>query len=183
MQYIQIKEKQIETIIREFKNSNNLKIYFKGNILNISKPQRMTLKKLNKIIKENEEQIYNQYIKIMSAENTYIKHWTTGEKILYKGEEYKIRVKELETDRINVLIKPEEKIFELKIPQGIDDEDRKANVDRAIKILFKNNTQALICERLPYWSKKTNIEYVQFKIGDAISKFRKLYTKQKNITL
>ena len=85
--------------------------------------------------------------------------------------------------RINVLIKPEEKIFEIKIPHGIDDEDRKANVDRAIKILFKNNTEALINERLPYWSKKTNIEYVQFKIGDAISKFRKLYTKQKNITL
>ena len=66
MQCIQIKEKQIETIIREFKNSNNLKIYFKGNILNISKPKRMTLKKLNKIIKENEEHIYNQYVKIMS---------------------------------------------------------------------------------------------------------------------
>ena len=70
MQYIQIKEKQIETIIREFKNSNTLKIYFKGNVQNISKPKRMTLKKLNKIIKENEEQIYNQYIKIMSPENT-----------------------------------------------------------------------------------------------------------------
>ena len=58
MQYIQIKEKQIETIIREFKNSNTLKIYFKGNVLNISKPKRMTLKKLNKIIKE----MKNKYI-------------------------------------------------------------------------------------------------------------------------
>ena len=43
MQYIQIKEKQIETIIREFKNSNTLKIYFKGNILNISKRNKHKL--------------------------------------------------------------------------------------------------------------------------------------------
>ena len=85
MQYLKIKDKQIETIIREYKNSNNLKIYFKGNTLNISKPKRMTLKKLYKIIQENEEQIYKQYKKIMSTENTYIKHWKTGEKILYKG--------------------------------------------------------------------------------------------------
>lgn len=177
MHYINIKGKQIQTIIREYTTSNNLKIYFKGNILNISKPKRMTFKKLQKIIKENENEIYNQYNKIMANENDYIKHWKTGEKILYKGEEYKIRLKEIETDRINIQIKLDEKIFEIKIPKGIDDEDRKANVDRAIKKLFKINTEALIYSKLPYWSKKTKIEYTQFKIGDATSKFRKLYPK------
>ena len=79
MHYINIKGKQIQTIIREYTTSNNLKIYFKGNILNISKPKRMTFKKLQKIIKENENEIYNQYNKIMSNENNYIKHWNTGE--------------------------------------------------------------------------------------------------------
>lgn len=177
MHYINIKGKQIQTIIREYTTSNNLKIYFKGNILNISKPKRMTFKKLQKVIKENENEIYNQYNKIMSNENNYIKHWKTGEKILYKGEEYKIRLKEIETDRINIQIKLDEKIFEIKIPKGIDDEDKKKNVDRAIKKLFKINTEALIYNKLPYWSKKTKIEYTQFKIGDATSKFRKLYPK------
>lgn len=172
MQYLKIKDKQIETIIREYKNSNNLKIYFKGNILNISKPKRMTLKKLYKIIQENEEQIYKQYKKIMSTENTYIKHWKTGEKILYKGEEYKIKLKEIEKKQIKILIKPNEKIFEIEIIKGIEDEDKKANIDKAIKKLFKINTEALISKKLPYWSKKTNIEYEKYKIGDAISKFR-----------
>ena len=144
MYYINIKEKQIQTIIREYTTSNNLKIYFKGNILNISKPKRMTFKKLQKIIKENENEIYNQYNKIMANENDYIKHWKTGEKILYKGEEYKIRLKEIETDRINIKIKFDEKVFEIKIPKGLDDEDKKTNIDRAIKKLFKINTEALI---------------------------------------
>ena len=89
----------------------------------------------------------------------------------------RFRLKEIETNRINIQIKPNEKIFEIKIPKGIDDEDRKTNVDRAIKKLFKINTEALIYNKLPYWSKKTKIEYTQFKIGDATSKYRKLYTK------
>ena len=87
MHYINIKGKQIQTIIREYTTSNNLKIYFKGNILNISKPKRMTFKKLQKVIKENENEIYNQYNKIMSNENDYIKHWKTGEKIPYQARE------------------------------------------------------------------------------------------------
>ena len=58
--YLKIKEKEIPVIVREYKNSFTLKIYFKGNILNISKPKRMSKNKFEKIIKENEENIYNQ---------------------------------------------------------------------------------------------------------------------------
>ena len=35
--FIKIKEKEIPVIVRNYKNSNSLKIYFKGNVLNINK--------------------------------------------------------------------------------------------------------------------------------------------------
>ena len=35
MHYINIKGKQIQTIIREYTTSNNLKIYFKGNLIHL----------------------------------------------------------------------------------------------------------------------------------------------------
>ena len=46
--YLKIKEKEIPVIVREYKNSFTLKIYFKGNILNISKPKRMSKNKFEK---------------------------------------------------------------------------------------------------------------------------------------
>ena len=44
MQYIKIKDKEIKSIIREYKNSNVIRMYFKGTTLNISKPRRMTVR-------------------------------------------------------------------------------------------------------------------------------------------
>ena len=171
MQYIQIKDKQIKLIIREYRNSNVVRMYFKGTTLNISKPKIMSKRSLEKMIKENEEEIYNQYKKIISSENNNIKHWQTGEKIMYKGEEFKIELKEREDQLIKIFINREEKKFEIGIPQNMDEEEKKEEIDKTIKQLFKINTEAIISEKLPYWSQKTKIEYAQFKIGDATSKF------------
>ena len=171
MQYIQIKDKQIKLIIREYRNSNVVRMYFKGTTLNISKPKIMSKRSLEKMIKENEEEIYNQYKKIISSENNNIKHWQTGEKIMYKGEEFKIELKEREDQLIKIFINREEKKFEIGIPKNMDEEEKKEEIDKTIKQLFKINTEAIISEKLPYWSQKTKIEYAQFKIGDATSKF------------
>ena len=171
MQYIQIKDKQIKLIIREYRNSNIVRMYFKGTTLNISKPKIMSKRRLEKMIKENEEEIYNQYKKIISSENNNIKHWQTGEKIMYKGEEFKIELKEREDQLIKIFINREEKKFEIGIPQNMDEEEKKEEIDKTIKQLFKINTEAIISEKLPYWRKKKKIEYAQFKIGDATSKF------------
>ena len=60
--FIKIKEKEIPVIVRNYKNSNSLKIYFKGNVLNINKSAYISNKKMLEIVKQNEEQIYNQYL-------------------------------------------------------------------------------------------------------------------------
>lgn len=171
MQYIKIKDKEIKSIIREYKNSNVIRMYFKGTTLNISKPRRMTVRQLEKIIKENEEEIYIQYKKITATENSNIKHWQNGEKIMYKGEDYIIKLKEREDKLIKIFINKEEKNLEIEIPENMNEEEKKEEIDKAIKKLFKINTNAMISEKLPYWSQKTKIEYKQYKIGDATSKF------------
>ena len=79
---IEIKDKKIPIILRNFKNAKTIKMYFNGTTLNITKPKYVSNKVISKMINENKENIYNQYIKIMSTENNIIKHWTTGEKIL-----------------------------------------------------------------------------------------------------
>lgn len=171
-QYIKIKDKEIPVIIRNYKKSKNIRIYFKGNILNISKPKSVKNNNIIKLIKENEEQIYNQYTKILSTENKNIKHWNSGEKIFYKGEKFDITREQTNTEIIEIKIEKENKKIKVYIPSSLkDEEDIKKNVDKGIKQLFKNNTGVIIQERLPYWSKITGIEYKTFKVRDAISKF------------
>lgn len=170
--YIQIKDKQIPVIVRNYRKTNNLGIFFKGNILNISKPTFLKVDKMMKIIKDNEEQIYSQYIKILSTENKDIKHWRDGEKILYQGENYNIVREQIQQPKIEIFIDKNEKQLKVNIPSNLTDEEEiKKKVDIGIKRLFQNNTEVIIQERLPYWSKKTGIEYNTFKIRDAVSRF------------
>ena len=169
---IEIKDKKIPIILRNFKNAKTIKMYFNGTTLNITKPKYVSNKVISKMINENKENIYNQYIKIISTENNIIKNWTTGEKILYKGEQYKIIREEIKENTIELKINEKEKVFIIKISQNVKDEELiKYNIDKMIKNLFKNNTECIIQERLSYWSKVTKLPYKSFNVRDAKTKY------------
>lgn len=169
---IDIKDKTIPVILRNFKNAKTIKMYFNGTTLNITKPKYVSNKVISKMIDENKENIYNQYMKIISTENDIIKHWITGEQILYKGEYYKIFREEIIKNTIELEINEKEKIFNIKVSQNIKDEELiKYNIDKMIKNLFKNNTGCILQERLPYWSKITKLPYKSFNVRDAKTKY------------
>ena len=179
--YIKIKDKEIPVIVRNYINTKHVKIYFRGNVLNISKPKRLSIKEMLKIIKDNEENIYKEYMDIISVDSKKIKHWVNGENILYKGEQYTIIRKYVETNKIKIEISEEQKQFKIEVPNLEDEELLKMNIDSAIKKLFKNNTEVLLTERLPYWSKITKIEYNNFKVRDTISKFGSCVPSKKSL--
>ena len=171
--YINIKEQKIPVIIRNYKKSYKIKIFFKGNTLNISKPTFVKIEEVMQMIKQNENNIYNQYMKITSSKNTNIKQWVTGEKIYYKGTELNIirQIVDKNIDTIQVLLKQEEKKLLILVPNMLENKDIKQSIDKGIKDLLKNNTQAMLGVKLPYWSNITNIKYNEFKVRDAVSKF------------
>ena len=182
--YIQIKDKQIPFVIRNYKYSKYVKFYYRSNILNISKPKRLSLKKLEIIINKNEEFIYNEYIKVTSLKSNCIKHWVSGEKIFYKGQEYEIEIKTYCLKRIKILVDEVNKIFQINIPYEINELDqnlRKDKIDKFIKKFFKEETYKLIEKRILYWSEFTNIQYNTFKVADAISKYGSCIPKLKNL--
>ena len=119
--YITLDDNQIPIIVRNYTNSYNLKIYFKGNILNVSKPKRMSTKKLLQILNTNKKVILDQYSKINLAENKEIKHWKTGEEIAYKGEIYKIYVENQDKNLLTIQIKEKEHTFNIKIPETLNE--------------------------------------------------------------
>lgn len=178
---IKVKDLEIPIEIKSYKTSKSVKIYFKGNQLTITKPKRLSNKTLMSIIKENEAQLYKKYKKILGAEINTIKQWKTGEKIHYQGEEFTI-IRENNTKKlINIEIEKEENQIIIKAPEDVEQQILKKSIDNAIKKIFKRNTEILISDKLPYWSKITKIEYNQVKVRDATTRYGSCMPSKKNL--
>lgn len=177
---IKIKDIEIPIDIKSYKNSKTVKIFFKGNILTVTKPTRLSIKKLLEILKLNEDDIYNKYKKIISSEISSIKQWKTGEKIYYKGEEFTIIQKNSDKNQISINIEEIQKQIIITVPES-NKENLKTHIDKGIKKLFKTNTESLIANKLPYWSRITGFKYNEVKVRDAITRYGSCMPAKKNL--
>ena len=179
--YLKIKDLEIPIDIKSYKNSKSIRLYFKGNILQVTKPKRLSISALMKIIKESEKELYDKYKKILASEISTIKQWKTGEKIFYKGKEFSIKMEETNTTRASVRLVLETRQITIMLPQNICQEKRKIYVDKLIIKFLKKNTETIISEKLPYWSKITGFEYNQVKVRDATTKYGSCMPTNKNL--
>ena len=112
MQYLKIKDLEIPIDIKSYKNSKSVKIYFKGNTLKVTKPKKFSISALMKILKQDEEKLYNKYKEILASEISTSKQWTTGEKIHYKGEMFTIFRQYKNTTKIGIKLDTEQTIYQ-----------------------------------------------------------------------
>lgn len=169
--YIKINDVNIPVIIRSYKTSKHLKMYFKANILYISKPKFVSIKKAMEFVDENRDEIYKLYNKLNSSENTKIKYWNDGETFVLKGEKYIIKTEKIDSNKIKLQLDSNEKQLLIAYPKSLNEEEKKKNIDNGMKKLLKYNTEIFLEKKVPYWSKVTNIPYKRFKVNDATSKF------------
>lgn len=168
---VTIKGVNIPYVIRSYKNSKHIKIYFKDGLVKITKPIRINKSLALQFLFENENEVYNNYLKSLAAAERKKKKWQNDELILYKGSYYTICRENIECKRINLCIDEKSKIFKLIIPNGIKEEDLKRRVDTLVKSQFKLKTNEIIKEYLEYWSMKMQIEYSSFTIKDTIGRY------------
>lgn len=169
-EYIKINDVEIPIIRRSYKTSRYLKMYFKADTLYISKPKYISKKRALEFVSENKLDLYEKYKKI-KKEDMGVKFWNSGDTFIFKGEKYIINSNEIETNRIKVKLDEKSKKIFIEYPIGLAENEKKLNIDRAIKRMLKNNTELLLKNKVVYWSKITNIPYKQFKVNDATSKF------------
>lgn len=181
MQYLKIKDIEIPIEIKSYKNSKSVKIYFKGNTLQVTKPKRLSITNLMKILKQDEEKIYNKYKEILESEVSTVKQWTIGETFYYKGEEFTVLRENKDTNSIGVNLNLEQKQIIITLPKNISQQETKIYVDKLIKKLLKSNTEAVIAEKLPYWSKITEIDYNEVKVRDAITRYGSCMPSKRNL--
>lgn len=181
MKYIKINDVEIPIEIKSYKNSKSIKFYFKGNTLEVTKPKRLSIIALMNILKQHEKELYNKYKQILSSEVTTIKQWTTGEKFFYKGDEFTIIRENKDINRIELNFNIEQKQIVIILPQNIIQEQAKKYIDKLMKNILKSNTEAVISEKLPYWSKITQINYNEVKVRDAITRYGSCMPSKKNL--
>ena len=94
MNYIlKVKDAEIPLSIQNYKKSKSIKLYFREGVLKVTKSPYISKKQVDRLIKNNEEKIYEEYKKILEKNNLSNEKWRTGDIILYKGKEYKINKK------------------------------------------------------------------------------------------
>lgn len=180
-QELNINNIKIPLIIKSYRTSRSVKFFFKNDSLTITKPNYLSEKELEKIIKQNEEYIYTKHLEGLENKDKSINNWKTGEKIFYEGEEYTVIREENESSKIEVFIEKDKKELKIYIPYWLAEDKIKELVDKCIKNLFKKNTESLLKDRLPYWNKITGIEYNSFKVRDAKSRYGSCVSKTKDL--
>lgn len=180
MQYIlKIKDLNIPFAIKNYKTAKTMKIYFKEDGLVVTKSPYIPKREVDKFIKQNEEKIYENYKKIEELKRLKKGIWETEQEILYNGDLYKILKIYHEKDTINIKIDKETKKFKIFLPKQIKKEEENYWIKIAVRKLFKENTEAILQEKLLYWSKKTNITYNSVKVRDAKTKYGSCTPKTK----
>lgn len=168
---IKIKDVEIPFNVQNYKKSKSIKLYFKDGVLKVTKSPYVPKKEVEKLIKNNEEKIYEEYKKIEEKNKLKDAKWKTGNIILYKGEEYKINKNYDDKNRVKININEQQRIFEIILPLSIKENEEEKYILNAIRKLFKNNTEVILQQRLPYWSKITKIDYTSVKVKDAKTRY------------
>jgi len=180
MQYIlKIKDLNISFYIKNYKTAKTMKIYFKEKGLVVTKSPYVSKKEVDRFIKQNEEKIYEEYKKIEEQKRLNKGKWQTGQTILYNGEEYIINISYNDKNKIIIKIDEKNKIFKIILQNQIQKEEEKEYIKKAVIKLFKENTEKILQQRLPYWSKITNISYNSVKVRDAKTKYGSCKPKTK----
>ena len=177
---LKIKDMKIPYCIKNYKTSKSIKIIFKEDILTITKSPYVSIKEAENFIYKNEENIYEFYKKVEIEKATKKTIWENGESILYKGELYKIEIQYIKQDLINIQIDNEQKKFKIFMSEKCIGKEEEFSKKIILKI-YKQNTEKILYEKLPYWSDITGINYNSFKVRDAKTKYGSCKTKTKDL--
>lgn len=172
MKYIlKVKDIEIPFCIKEYKTAKTMKMYYKEDVLTITKSPYVSKKELDVFIKKNEEKIYEKYKKIIEQKRLKKERWKTGQTILYNGENYIIEKIYQQENIVRIKIEKEIKKFIIVLPKQILKEEEEIYITKTIRMLFKENTEAIIAQKLPFWSIKTNISYNTVQVRDTKTKY------------
>ncbi len=155
----------IPYILSESRKTKHIKLVMDIEGLRVVKPYRDKIEYVEKVLKDKSHWIYKHYSDFQTMKvDAYKREWDSGERILYRGKKYDIRI--INHRERNVRVNFNGKRFEVFVDESIDSENRKALIENSFKRWFMNTARECIKERLNHYCKLVGIEYNGMKIKE-----------------
>lgn len=158
---IQIKDERIPLKIKSYPTSKRINIYVKADGITITKPKYCSTNLALKVLEQNREEIYGEYIK-RKRESSCKNSIVDGSVVLFKGNEVKIKIEYICDKKIS--IKLVDDILDIQIYDGLEETEKEVYIENIIKQFLKNETYRILSKRLDYWANKIGVTYESVKI-------------------
>lgn len=169
--YVVINNVQIPYIIKSYKKSKHIKIFFRDGLVKITKPKYVSEKIAFDFLMSNTENVYNGYLKSLDVKKEKTKQWLDNEKILYRGENYTICREAKECKNVKIYIDDKKQMIIVTVPKNLEEYEIKKRVDKLIKKHLKTETEEILMETLPYWNNMMNLEHNTVVVKDTIGRY------------
>ena len=133
--------------------------------MKVSKPKRIEFDEVERLLITKTNWIYKHYMEFQAMKvDEYKRDWQSGERILYKGRNYNIRI--FTYDGEQTLVGFRGKKFEVYVNKNLNDDQKKKSVEEQFKKWFVRMARETVDERLEFYSKKIGITFNRFTIKD-----------------
>ena len=147
------------------KKTKYIKLVIDINGLRVIKPPKVNMEAVEKVLKDKSNWIYKHYLDFQSMKvDQYKRDWESGERVLYRGKKYNIRILPHKNQITSVNFNG--KRFEVFVNEDASENDRKALIENAFRRWYMRTAYESLKGRLDYYCKITRLTYNTMRIKE-----------------
>lgn len=151
--------------LRESKKTRHIKLVMDINGLRVVKPSLAKMEDVEKVLQSKSNWIYKHFMDFQSMKvEEYSREWESGERVLYKGKKYNIRI--FPHTNNTTAINFNGKRFEIFVDEKAGESERKTLIENAFRKWYIRSAQETIKNRLDYYCKITGLTYNTLRIKE-----------------
>ena len=151
--------------LTESKQARRIRLTIDLNGFRVVKPHSAKMSDVDRALEAKSGWIYKHYVEFQSRKaREHKREWDSGEKVLYKGKEYEIRIFKHEEKRTTIKFNGIR--FEILVNNEIGTNERKFLVKSILRHWYKKAAKIFIKDRLDYFCKITGLTYNIMRIKE-----------------
>lgn len=151
--------------LSDSKKTKHIKLVVDINGLRVVKPPRAKIEEVEKLLKAKSNWIYKHYMDFQTMKvDKYKRDWESGERVLYRGNNYNIRIIPHKEQITRINFNGER--FEILVNETATENDRKTLIENAFRNWYMRIAYDALKERLDYFCKITGLTYNTMKIKE-----------------
>lgn len=148
----------IPSKLTESRRAKHIRLIMDINGLRVIKPPRVKINEVEKLLRDKSNWIYKHYMNFQSIKaEEYNREWGSGEKILFKGNEYSIKIYTYKNKR--TFIDFDGKLFDVYVNENAEESERKTMIENAFRNWYKKAAHESIQDRLDYYCRIIGLSY------------------------